>query len=163
MNLLVLASLAIGGTFVLVAAVGIVRLPDLLMRMHAATKAGTLGAGLLLVAVALVVPGDGVAVKAVATIVFLLLTAPIASHVIARSAYHAGDIMLWDRTHVDELADDLARTTNRPVAASAGCEETTASEQRPTASQRPIGTSDKRSSTATSAHASDASSSLQSA
>lgn len=109
MNLLVSAFLLIGGSFVLVAAIGLVRLPDLLMRMHAATKAGTLGAGLLLAAVAVTVAGDGVAVKAIATIVFLLLTAPIASHVIARSAYHAGDITLWTRTHVDELADDLDR------------------------------------------------------
>jgi len=129
MSYLVSASLIIGGTFVLVAAVGIVRLPDLLMRMHAATKAGTLGAGLLLVAVALTVPGEGVAVKAIATIVFLLLTAPIASHVIARSAYHAGDIMLWDRTHVDELAEDLSGEKNQLEAASAG--ETVTSEQEP--------------------------------
>lgn len=109
MNFLLSAFLLIGGSFVLVAAIGLIRLPDLLMRMHAATKAGTLGAGLLLAAVAVAVPGDGVAVKAIATVVFLLLTAPIASHIIARSAYHAGDITLWTRTHVDELADDLNR------------------------------------------------------
>jgi multicomponent Na+:H+ antiporter subunit G len=109
MDVLVSAFLLIGGSFVLVAAIGLVRLPDLLMRMHAATKAGTLGAGLLLAAVAVTVPGEGVAVKAIATVVFLLLTAPIASHVIARSAYHAGDIRLWVRTHVDELAEDLEK------------------------------------------------------
>mgnify|MGYP006275619875 FL=1 len=107
MSILVSACLLIGGGFVLVAAIGLVRLPDLLMRMHAATKAGTLGAGLLLAAVAFSIPGDGVAVKAVATIVFLLLTAPIASHVIARSAYYAGDIKLWDKTHLDDLAEAI--------------------------------------------------------
>jgi multicomponent Na+:H+ antiporter subunit G len=97
-----------GALFVLVAALGILRLPDLLMRMHAATKAGTLGAGLLLIAVAVAVPETGVIARAIATIVFLLLTAPIAAHVIAHAAYHTGEATLWERTCVDELAEDLA-------------------------------------------------------
>jgi multicomponent Na+:H+ antiporter subunit G len=80
--------------------------------MHAATKAGTLGAGLLLLAVAVSIPEGSVVARAVATIVFLLLTAPIAAHVIARAAYHAGETTLWDRTCVDELADDRRRRTH---------------------------------------------------
>ncbi|PEN14838.1 Na+/H+ antiporter subunit G [Longibacter salinarum] len=115
MTALVSFCLIVGSAFVLVAAIGLVRLPDLLMRMHAATKAGTLGAGLLLTAVAVAVPGEGVAVKAIATIVFLVMTAPIASHVIARAAYYAGDVVLWENTFVDELAvfirsDDSCRS-----------------------------------------------------
>lgn len=120
MSILVSACLVLGAGFVLVAAIGLLRLPDLLMRMHAATKAGTLGAGLLLAAVALSVPGEGVAVKSVATIVFLLLTAPIASHVIARSAYHAGEIDLWDRTARDELAEHLAERASVPAGSENG-------------------------------------------
>jgi len=114
LDFLVNASLAIGAAFVLVAAIGIIRLPDLLTRMHAATKAGTLGAGLLYVAVALAVPGDGVAVKSGAIIAFLLLTAPIASHVIARAAYHRGEVDLWDRTRFDELHEALSRRSAHP-------------------------------------------------
>lgn len=105
MSILVDACLLFGAVFVLVAAIGLIRMPDLPMRMHAATKAGTLGTGLLLAAVALAVPGEGVAVRAIATITFLLLTAPIAAHVIARSAYYCGEAQLWDQTQIDELAD----------------------------------------------------------
>jgi multicomponent Na+:H+ antiporter subunit G len=96
-----------GALFVFVAALGIVRLPDLLMRMHAATKAGTLGAGLLLIAVAVSAPETSVVARALATIVFLLLTAPIAAHLIARAAYHTGEAALWERTCIDELEADL--------------------------------------------------------
>lgn len=96
-----------GALFVLIAAVGVLRLPDLLMRMHAATKAGTLGAGLLLGAVMVSLPETSIVVRAAAVVVFLLLTAPIAAHVIARAAYHAGEARLWGRTSVDELADYL--------------------------------------------------------
>ena len=100
--------LLLGSLFVLVAALGVLRLPDLLMRMHAATKAGTLGAGLLLVAVAVAAPETSVMARALATFVFLLLTAPIAAHLIARAAYHTGEATLWDRTCVDELAEAMA-------------------------------------------------------
>lgn len=103
-----------GALFVLIAAVGVVRLPDLLMRMHAATKAGTLGAGLLLGAVMVSLPETSIVVRAAAVVVFLLLTAPIAAHVIARAAYYAGEAQLWDRTSVDELAEYLDRAPHTP-------------------------------------------------
>lgn len=99
-----------GAFFMLVAAVGVLRMPDLLMRMHAATKAGTLGAGLFLVAVAVHFGSTGVTIRAVATIFFLLFTAPVAAHVIGRAAYFSGWLELWDRTLVDELheADEVS-------------------------------------------------------
>lgn len=74
-----------GAGFVLIAAIGIVRLPDLLTRMHASTKAGTLGALLVLVGLGLHVGTGEVVSKVVATILFLLLTAPIAAHMIGRA------------------------------------------------------------------------------
>lgn len=91
-----------GGFFVLVAAVGILRLPDILMRMHASTKAGTLGAGLILLAVAFTYAEIGIVSRAVATIVFILLTAPVAAHAIGRAAYKSG-ITFWKGTIVDDL------------------------------------------------------------
>lgn len=93
-----------GSFFMLVAAIGVIRMPDLLMRMHAATKAGTLGAGLLLLAVAVHFGETGVTIRAMATLVFLVFTAPVAAHVIGRAAYLSGGQRLWDRTVVDELA-----------------------------------------------------------
>ncbi|MCH8467752.1 MAG: monovalent cation/H(+) antiporter subunit G [Roseinatronobacter sp.] len=74
-----------GAGFVLIAAIGIVRLPDLLTRMHASTKAGTLGALLVLVGLAIHVGTGEVVSKVVATSLFLLLTAPIAAHMIGRA------------------------------------------------------------------------------
>jgi multicomponent Na+:H+ antiporter subunit G len=93
---------AAGTFFMLVAAIGVLRMPDLLMRMHAATKAGTVGASLLLLAVAVHFGETGVAIRALATIVFLVLTGPVAAHVIGRAAYLSGSLRLWERTLVDE-------------------------------------------------------------
>lgn len=80
---LVHALALLGAAFTLVAAIGLVRLPETLWRMHAAAKAGTLGAGLLLLAVALATDAS-TASRAVAAAVFLVLTAPVAAHVLAR-------------------------------------------------------------------------------
>jgi multicomponent Na+:H+ antiporter subunit G len=100
---LAIGLILVGAFFSLVAALGILRMPDLLMRMHAATKAGTLGAGLMLLAAAVALADAGVAVRAGAAIVFLLLTAPVAAHVIGRAAYRSGQLQLWEATRVDEL------------------------------------------------------------
>ena len=69
--------LVIGGVFALVACVGLVRLPDIYTRAHAASKAGTLGSGLILLALALHSEQLDVASRAIAGVVFLLLTAPV--------------------------------------------------------------------------------------
>ncbi len=94
----------IGSIFCLVAALGIVRLPDALTRMHAATKAGTLGAGLLLLAEAVFYRQLGVSLRAATVIALLLLTAPVAAHLVGRSSYRSG-VRLSDRTWIDELED----------------------------------------------------------
>lgn len=91
-----------GSFFMLIAALGVVRLPDLLTRMHAATKAGTLGAGVLLAAVAVLYGDAALTTRVVAGILFLMLTAPIAAHAIGRAAYYRG-VPVWEKTAVDEL------------------------------------------------------------
>lgn len=98
--------LVLGSLFSLVAALGMLRLPDTVIRMHAATKAGTLGAGFILFAVAFFYAELSIALRALAAIMFLLLTAPVAAHLIGRSAYWTG-IRLSSRTWVDHLRDDL--------------------------------------------------------
>jgi len=99
---------ALGILLMVVAGVGLLRMPDLLTRMHASSKAGTLGAILVLLAVALHFGDAAVAARVGVVCVFLLLTAPIASHVIARAAYRVG-VPLSDETVVDELAERLDR------------------------------------------------------
>jgi multicomponent Na+:H+ antiporter subunit G len=79
--------LVLGALFFLVAAVGVVKLPDALTRMHAATKAGTLGAGLMLLAASLAAGDVGVSVRGAAIFFFLLITAPIGAHVIGRTVW----------------------------------------------------------------------------
>lgn len=96
--------LVIGSIFSLVAAVGLLRLPDLYTRMHAAAKAGTLGSGLMLIALALVAEDFATTTRALAGVVFILLTAPIAAHLLARAAYVVG-YRLWPGSVFDEMDD----------------------------------------------------------
>lgn len=93
-----------GALFALIAAIGLVRLPDVLIRMHASTKAGTLGCGLILTAVAVHFGTTDIIARAIAAIIFLLLTAPVAAHMIGRAAYRTG-VPLWHKTKIDELRD----------------------------------------------------------
>ena len=90
-----------GAAFALLAAVGVLRMPDVFTRMQASTKASTLGVGCLLVGTA-VQMGDFASFVRTATIIaFVLLTTPVAGHVIARASYYAG-IPLWNGTVLDE-------------------------------------------------------------
>jgi multicomponent Na+:H+ antiporter subunit G len=83
--------LMLGATFTLIAAIGVVRLPDLYTRMHAASKAGAVGGGLVLLAIALTCFDAGVALRAIVGMVFLLLTTPLAAHLLAMANYRVTD------------------------------------------------------------------------
>jgi CPA2 family monovalent cation:H+ antiporter-2 len=106
------ALMIIGAAFALLAGVGIVRMPDLFMRMQAATKASSLGIGCIVLAVAVHFGELGVATRALATIVFVFLTAPVAAHMIARASYFVG-VPLWQGTIIDELRGHYDRRTHR--------------------------------------------------
>ena len=93
-----------GTTFMLLAGIGIIRLPDLYCRASATTKAATLGVGCLLASSAIHFDDMQVTTRVLATIAFLLLTAPVGAHVIARAAY-LSSVPLWKGTTQDELAD----------------------------------------------------------
>ncbi len=92
----------IGSGFMLIASFGLIRMPDLLMRMHAATKAGTIGAGFLLLAMAVHFGSLQVVTTCIAAIFFLIATAPVAAHLIARAGYFE-EVDLWDQTATDEV------------------------------------------------------------
>jgi len=96
--------LVLGSLFSFVAALGMLRLPDTVIRMHAATKAGTLGAGLILIGEAFFYAELGITLRALAAIAFLLLTAPVAAHLIGRAAYYS-NVKLWHKTWIDQLAE----------------------------------------------------------
>jgi multicomponent Na+:H+ antiporter subunit G len=90
-----------GAFFALIAGLGVLRLPDVLIRMHASTKAGTLGSGLILAAVAVHFAELSIIAKVVAAVLFLLLTAPIAAHMIGRAALRTG-VTLWKTVRHDK-------------------------------------------------------------
>lgn len=94
----------IGSALMLIASVGVVRMPDLFTRMQATTKAATLGAGLVLLGTAVHFATFSVSTRAVAAIAFVLLTAPIAAHLLGRAAYFLG-VPLWEGSVRDELRD----------------------------------------------------------
>jgi len=79
-----------GAFFALVAAVALLRLPDIYTRTHGASKSDTLGAGLALAAVALTFGAEISTVKAALLILFMFLTNPTAAHAIARAAADQG-------------------------------------------------------------------------
>jgi multicomponent Na+:H+ antiporter subunit G len=76
--------LLLGSLFALVAAIGIVRMPDIYCRMHAATKAGAFGVSLILLALCIALPTVRVVIQSILIIAFFYLTAPIAAHLIGR-------------------------------------------------------------------------------
>jgi len=87
-----LVALLVAGSvfFTVVGALGIMRLPDLYTRAHAASKADTLGAGFGVAAVAVSFGVSTAAFKAFLLLVFLYLTSPTAAHAISRAAYDQG-------------------------------------------------------------------------
>jgi multicomponent Na+:H+ antiporter subunit G len=78
-----------GAVFCLLGAIGVLRLPDCYSRMHSASKAGALGAVLVLAGVAAASSGE-VALEAIFALLVVLATAPLAAHAISRAAYRAG-------------------------------------------------------------------------
>jgi multicomponent Na+:H+ antiporter subunit G len=85
------ALLLLGGTISLVGALGVLRLPDSYTRMHAASKAGALGAALVLAGVAAATRG-AVSLEAIFALVVLVATTPLAAHAVSRATHRAGNL-----------------------------------------------------------------------
>jgi len=102
MNFLIALLIVVGSGFAFIAALGVMRMPDFYMRMHAATKAGAFGALLLLLAAALYFGTLRATLTSLAVIIFFYLTTPVAAQTLAESAYRRG-VKLWDRSLVDRL------------------------------------------------------------
>lgn len=101
-----------GALAILIAAIGILRMPDFYLRLSVTVKAATLGGGLLLLCAAFYFPDEvSVTTKALAIIFFLTLTAPVAAHLIARAAYFIGTEK-WKGTVRDDLAGMYDKETH---------------------------------------------------
>ncbi len=86
-------AMLIGGLFALTASIGVLRLPDLYTRMHAASKAGAMATGLMFFSIALIaaLALDGaVILRAIIGFIFVLLTTPVSAHLLARAAFLSG-------------------------------------------------------------------------
>ena len=111
LTLVTAALILIGAVFAFSASVGIVRLPDVYTRMHAASKAGTVGSGLMLIAVAVHTDDLGIATRCIAGVVFFILTAPISAHLLAKAAYSVGYRLSVLSVH-DDMRDRIGEVKN---------------------------------------------------
>ena len=103
-----------GVVFLFAAALGVWRFKDPLQRMHAATKAGTIGAGLVILGSLTAARDVETVIIGILAIVFLLFTAPVAGHLLARAAYTSGTT-LADFGKQDALSGVLVRETSEQV------------------------------------------------
>ncbi len=110
-EILVSITLVFGASLMLLASIGIIRLPDLPTRMHASTKSGALGTSMIMVGVALAFVDPVVTFRAFAIILFILITSPVAAHVIGRAGYFVG-VTLWDGTVKDMLKESYDPDTH---------------------------------------------------
>lgn len=100
----------LGSLLSLVTTIGLIRLPDVYTRSHAASKSATLGVLLILVGALLYFwfADNYFSARLVLGIVFVFITAPVAGHLISRAAYYT-DVPLWEKTVQDDL-----KTKERP-------------------------------------------------
>jgi multicomponent Na+:H+ antiporter subunit G len=90
MSYLAATLMLIGAIFCALAALGVLRFPDLYTRLHAASKAGPLGAGLILLAAGLASGDVLILARCVLGLVFLILVSPVSAHLLARAALRSG-------------------------------------------------------------------------
>jgi len=101
LGFLALLSLCGGLFFLFVGTVGLLRLPDVFNRLHATTKCDTLGAGLILLSLALQSTAT-IGIRLILLALFILITNPTAAHVIARAAYRTGITPVLSRRPGDD-------------------------------------------------------------
>jgi multicomponent Na+:H+ antiporter subunit G len=105
--------LILGAGFMLLAGVGLIRLPDLFLRMSATAKAASLGAALTAVGAAVHFGEAAIGGRVLAIVFFLFLTAPVAAHKIGRAGYRRG-APLYSGTICDEARGGLPRDESVP-------------------------------------------------
>jgi multicomponent Na+:H+ antiporter subunit G len=101
-----------GALFILLAAIGVVRMPDLYLRISVTTKAATLGIGLVLACAAIYFNEMAITTRVLAIIFFLLLTAPVGAHLLGRASYFIG-IPMWKKSVMDDLKGMYQKRTHK--------------------------------------------------
>lgn len=111
-DVLAAALLLTGSLLALIAAIGVVRLPDLLSRMHAATKPQVLGTVLVVTGLALRLREPSTLGLLFLVVVLQMCTSVVSSHMVARASFRAGQVR-HDLLVVDELGDADEHTEHR--------------------------------------------------
>ena len=93
-EILVSVFILAGSLFILIASIGIVKMPDIYTRMHAATKATSWGIMLILLGVMIFFPFPGIIIKSILIIIFLYLTTPVAANLLGKSSLEMG-LPVW--------------------------------------------------------------------
>jgi len=132
-ELITVVLLFVGTLFTLLAAIGILRMPDVFMRMQVATKAATLGVACVALAAATHFGDLATIARSLLIVLFLYLTAPVAAHTIGRAAYVAG-AKLWEGTIIDELRGRHRKGPQPP--SSLATNDTTAAEDQQSRTDR---------------------------
>ena len=88
--------ISLGFFLITVAVIGVLRFPDFYTRIHASAKIDSLGVALTLVGLAVYIGLSLASVKIIFIAVFIMLTNPISTHLLAKAAYHSG-VGVWKR------------------------------------------------------------------
>jgi multicomponent Na+:H+ antiporter subunit G len=99
-----------GVLFMLISTIGLLRFPDFYIRMSAITKGATLGLGLILTGLATYFNQPDILMKVLAIIIFTFFTAPVAAHVIGRTAVQ-NRTPFWDKTNLKEFQEYLKESS----------------------------------------------------
>ncbi len=97
--------IAVGLAFDFFGCLGLLRFPDVYNRLHSAIKCVTMGTSSILFGLFLYKGFSAGGIKALLCILFLLLTAPVSAHVLARSAHKSG-VKLWEKSACDQYEED---------------------------------------------------------
>jgi multicomponent Na+:H+ antiporter subunit G len=98
--------LILGSLVILLAGLGVVKMPDIYLRMSATTKAATLGISIILISTGLHFGTTEIISRTILIVLFLMITAPVASHLLGRAAY-LNKLPLWEKTVRDDLGKSL--------------------------------------------------------
>jgi multicomponent Na+:H+ antiporter subunit G len=101
-NILILIFLILGTIFIFIASIGLIKMPDVYLRMSASTIAATFGVSSMLISVAIYFGTTGMAFHVAGVIVFLILTVPVGAHMIGRAS-HINKLPMWDKTFRDDM------------------------------------------------------------
>ncbi len=110
---LAIALLILGAVFILIGAIGLVKLPDFYTRLHAPTKASTLGIGSILIASMLLhlVNDRGGNIQELVISMFLFITAPVSAYMMAKAAIHR-EVPTVEKTQNPEIRQTIQRKNN---------------------------------------------------